>query len=71
MRVTSDPSRYKPGDIVSWRLPDGRPHIGVVSTRKSAGGIPLIAHNIGAGPQVEDMLFAFRIHGHFRWRGPR
>lgn len=71
LRVTSDPARYRPGDIVSWRLPNGRPHIGVVTTRKSAAGIPLIAHNIGAGPRVEDMLFSYRINGHFRWRGRR
>ena len=68
--VTSDPANFLPGDVVTWRLPDNRPHMGIVSTRKGAGGVPLIAHNIGAGPKVEDMLFAFRINGHFRWRGP-
>ena len=30
---------------------------------------PLIAHNIGRGPEVEDMLFAFPITGHYRYRG--
>lgn len=68
LSVTSDPQAFQPGDIVTWRLPDGRPHMGIVSTRRSGAGVPLIAHNIGWGPQVEDMLFAFRIHGHFRWR---
>ena len=68
--ISSDPASYKPGDVVTWRMADGRPHMGIVSTRKSSSGVPLIAHNIGAGPKVEDMLFALKIHGHFRWHGP-
>ena len=46
--VSSEARDYKPGDIVTWRLPDGRPHIGLVADRQS-GGTPLIVHNIGAG----------------------
>ncbi|MEM7188367.1 MAG: DUF1287 domain-containing protein, partial [Pseudomonadota bacterium] len=69
--LTSDPSAFQPGDIVTWRLADNRPHMGIVTTRKSARGIPLIAHNIGAGPQVEDMLFDLKIHGHYRWHPER
>jgi uncharacterized protein len=57
---------YEPGDIVTWRLADGRPHIGLVSDR-SVGGTPLVVHNIGAGAQVEDVLFAFTITGHYRY----
>ena len=67
--VSNDPGAYQPGDIVTWRLPDNRPHMGIVTTRKSPAGVPLIAHNIGAGPQVEDMLFDLTVHGHFRWDG--
>jgi uncharacterized protein len=58
---------YKPGDIVTWRLPDGRPHIGLVSDRQSAAGTPLIVHNIGAGAEIEDTLFGFTIAGHYRY----
>lgn len=62
------PSDFKPGDIVSWRLAgDGVPHIGIVSDRKSMIGTPLIIHNIGAGPQEEDILFLYKIKGHFRF----
>ncbi len=68
--VTDIPGDYLPGDIVTWRLPDGRPHMGVVSTRRTANGHPLIVHNIGLGPRLDDMLFAFDIAGHFRYRGP-
>ncbi len=64
--VSKEAGDYKPGDIVAWRLQDGRPHIGLVSGRQS-GGRPLIVHNIGAGAQIEDTLFAFEITGHYRY----
>jgi uncharacterized protein YijF (DUF1287 family) len=66
--VSKEARDYKPGDIVTWRLADGRPHIGLVSDRQS-GGTPLIVHNIGAGAEVEDTLFAFAltITGHYRY----
>ncbi len=64
--ISRDAGDYKPGDIVTWKLPDGRPHIGLVSDRQS-GGKPLIVHNIGAGAEAEDTLFAFTITGHYRY----
>jgi uncharacterized protein len=64
--VTADAADYKPGDLVAWKLADGRPHIGLVSDR-SAGGRPLMVHNIGAGAKVEDVLFAFTITGHYQY----
>lgn len=66
---SDDPADYQPGDIVSWRLPGGLPHIGIVSDRR-VDGRPLILHNIGAGAHEEDVLFAYRIEGHFRWLPP-
>lgn len=67
--VSGDPADYKPGDIVSWRLSgSGLAHIGVVTTRAGPSGAPMIAHNIGAGTRVEDMLFDHPISGHFRYR---
>ncbi len=57
---------YRPADVVTWRLPGGQPHIGLVSDR-SAGGTPLMVHNIGSGAQVEDILFAYTITGHYRY----
>jgi len=29
-----------------------------------------VLHNIGAGPQIEDVLFSFKIIGHYRYYGP-
>jgi uncharacterized protein YijF (DUF1287 family) len=58
---------YRPGDIVSWRLTGTSvPHIGVV-TRRSEAGEPLLAHNIGAGTQIERVLFNWKIAGWFRF----
>ena len=61
-------SDFKAGDWVTWRVGDKKlPHIGIVSDRTSASGVPLIIHNIGAGTQEEDVLFAFEQVGHYRW----
>jgi uncharacterized protein len=57
---------YLPGDLVAWNLGGGILHIGMVSDRRSAGGVPLVIHNIGAGTQEEDILFHFAIIGHYR-----
>ena len=57
---------YLPGDIVAWALRPGVTHIGIVSDRHAAGGVPLIVHNIGAGAREEDILFRFNIIGHYR-----
>ena len=64
----TDPAGYRPGDLVSWRLPNGLPHIGLVSDRRApdGSGRPLVVHNIGAGTQVEDVLFAWPPVGHYR-----
>lgn len=60
-------ANFKPGDIVSWRLDGNLPHIGIVSDRKAWDGTPLIIHNVGAGPQEENVLFAYKMNGHFRF----
>ncbi|WP_369979334.1 DUF1287 domain-containing protein [Xanthomonas bundabergensis] len=59
---------YRPGDLVTWRLTGGLPHIGIVSDRHAPGSDrPLILHNIGAGTAEDDILFAYPIAGHFRY----
>jgi uncharacterized protein YijF (DUF1287 family) len=67
--VTNVSADYKPGDIVTWRLSSGVPHIGLVSdaiSRESRR--PLVVHNIGGGAQQEDVLFAYELTGHYRWK---
>jgi uncharacterized protein len=58
---------YAPGDVVTWRLPSGVPHIGIVSDRRTRAGVPLVVHNIGSGTQEEDSLFLFTLTGHYRY----
>lgn len=62
------PNEFKAGDIVTWDLGKGLVHIGIVSDKKSKTGIPLIIHNIGSGTKEEDILYRFKITGHFRIR---
>ncbi len=66
--ITTDAKDYAPGDIVTWMLPSGRDHIGMVVDRKSLLGRPLVEHNIGYGPQIENVLFDWKITGHYRYR---
>ena len=70
LTVTRDMGGYVPGDVVTWMLPGNLPHIGLVTDRRSADGErPLMVHNIGRGPELEDMILGFPITGHYRYRG--
>ena len=63
-------SDYEPGDIVCWDLGGGILHIGMVSDqRNSSNSRYLIVHNIGAGQVFEDVLFEYKIIGHYRYLG--
>ncbi|POP42621.1 DUF1287 domain-containing protein [Superficieibacter electus] len=65
--VTQNPADYLPGDIVSWRLDNGLAHIGIVADEQTWDGTPLMVHNIGSGAKLEDVLFSWRIVGHYRY----
>lgn len=66
--ISTKAQDYAPGDIVTWLLPGNLPHIGIVTDKHSeAAGNPLIVHNIGAGPSLDDMLFLYKITGHYRY----
>ena len=71
LRVTAQGVDYSPGDLVTWDLGGNVPHIGIVVDRKSPqSGRYLVVHNIGRGPQMEDVLFSWKITGHYRYFGP-
>ncbi|HYP52763.1 MAG TPA: DUF1287 domain-containing protein, partial [Pyrinomonadaceae bacterium] len=72
LAVTDDAKDYLPGDVVTWDLGGGLTHIGLVVgfTAESDPQRPLIVHNIGAGPKMEDVLFNWKITGHYRYAGP-
>lgn len=68
LNVTEDAQSYLPGDLVTWMLPGNLPHIGIVTDVYATNtGNPMIVHNIGAGPKLEDMLFDYPITGHYRY----
>jgi uncharacterized protein len=67
LQASRDPDAYQPGDLVTWMLPGNLPHIGIVAGVRSTAGTPLVVHNIGRGAEVEDMLFTYRITGHYRY----
>jgi uncharacterized protein len=70
LSAARDPAAYKPADIVTWLLSPGVPHIGIVSDKRSAAGVPLVIHNIGRGTLEEDILLRFEITGHYRYAPP-
>ena len=57
---------YAAGDLVTWDLGGGVPHIGIVVDRARN----MVVHNIGRGPKMEDVLFQWKITGHYRYYGP-
>src|SRR5580693_1666938 len=62
---------YAPGELVTWDLGGGVPHIGIVVGQRSAmSGRYMVLHNIGQGPKIEDVLFRWKITGHYRYFGP-
>ena len=63
--VSRNKQDYLPGDLVTCDV-SNRPHIMIVSDRKTRNGAPLVIHNIGSGAREEDRLFDFRITGHYR-----
>ncbi len=67
--ITHNPNDYKPGDLVTWMVGPSLPHIGVVVEQRSKADPRrhMIVHNIAYGPQMEDILFRFRITGHYRY----
>jgi uncharacterized protein YijF (DUF1287 family) len=71
--ITTDARDFKPGDVVTWDLGGGMTHIGVVVNVPSDADETRmrIVHNIGAGPKMEDVLFNWKMTGHYRYTGPK
>ena len=67
--ITHESKDYLPGDIVTWDLPGRSPwHIGIITDKKSnLTGRPLVVHNFGKGPITSDMIFDYKITGHYRY----
>jgi uncharacterized protein YijF (DUF1287 family) len=69
--ITNRAEDYVPGDLVTWDLGGNVPHIGIVVDQKARSGRFMMVHNIGAGPRMEDVVFNWKITGHYRYFGPR
>ena len=72
LKITDNPLDYFAGNVVAWDISEGKGkglvHIGIVSNYVSElTSNPLIVHNIGAGPQMNDMLFDYKIIGHYKY----
>lgn len=62
----SDGLGIEPGDIVFWKLRDGRDHVGIASDRKGKSGKWQVIHNIGPEVIEADVLTEWEIVGVFR-----
>ena len=68
LEISNESENYLPGDIVAWDLGGGITHIGVVVNKKSSKSDNyMIVHNIGAGQNIDDSLFDYKIIGHYRF----
>jgi uncharacterized protein len=69
--IRPDATDYAPGDVVAWDLGGGLLHVGLVSDERALdSGRYEIVHNIGAGARREDVLFSWRVIGHYRYFKP-
>ncbi|RLC30643.1 MAG: hypothetical protein DRH32_05430 [Deltaproteobacteria bacterium] len=48
--VSTDPSDYVPGDLVTWMLPGNLPHVGIIIDKKSSDN---------KRPLIQKLLFFF------------
>lgn len=64
---------FQVGDVVVWRLPQGKAHIGIVvpAPPDQSPSTLWVVHNIGSGPRWEDRLFEYTIVGYYRYSGKK
>ncbi len=66
--TTGSADTFLPGDIVTWDLGGGVDHVGmIVNVWYKPSQRYLVVHNIGGGVQMEDVVFAWKITGHYRY----
>ena len=66
--TTGGSDTFLPGDIVTWDLGGGVDHVGMVTNVwYKPSQRYLIVHNIGAGTRMEDVLFTWKVTGHYRY----
>lgn len=65
--VTSSGTDFQPGDVIYWKI-GNLDHVGILIDEKGASGHWKAMHNMGWGQHAEDVLFAWEIKGHYRYR---
>lgn len=68
--ISENSKDYQTGDLVTWNLSNTGylPHIGIISHIMVPNSTRhLVVHNIGQGTRLEDMLFSYKITGHYRY----
>ena len=68
--ITNRATDYAPGDLVTWDLGRGVPHIGIVVDQKALERPIHGGAQHRSRPKMEDVLFAWKITGHYRYFGP-
>ena len=59
--ITDNLNDYQPGDIITWKMSSGRPHIGIYLTNGD------VYHNLGPWARIDKkFLFKNKIIGHYR-----
>lgn len=59
-------AKWRPGDIITWKLDNGLDHTGMLTDKRSARGWPYVVHNLGTTLE-EDVLDSWQITGHYRY----
>ncbi len=59
-------SEWKPGDFVTWKLPGNLDHIGILTDKRNAKGLPFAIHNMSTTLE-EDIIATYKITGHYRF----
>jgi uncharacterized protein YijF (DUF1287 family) len=68
LKISKDEADYQPGDVVTWKIPGNLNHTGIISDVPVPGTTRYkVYHNIGRGVILNDILFEFKITGHFRF----
>jgi hypothetical protein len=68
LTTSGSSDNFLPGDVVTWDLGMGVDHVGiVVNVWYKPSKRYLIVHNIGGGVRMEDVLFSWKVTGHYRY----
>lgn len=66
--ISQNGQDYQPGDLLTTLI-GGRPHISIISDRRGKLGLGdlMVIQNAGWGVNEDDMLFSWKINGHYRY----